>query len=141
MVLDFSVNYWAVLAAAVLNMAVGMFWYSKLVFGKTWMKLIGVTEKQMEKKSKEEGMGSKMFWASLSSLVTAFVLVNLTGWTGSTTFLSGMLVGGVAWLGFVTTTQLSGVLWKGESVALYVLNIAQYLVALMLMGGLVSVWV
>lgn len=37
-----SINYWAVLVAAVASVAVGMVWYS-LVFGRAWRRMQGMT--------------------------------------------------------------------------------------------------
>ena len=33
-----DINWWAVLAAAVINMVIGAIWYSPSGFGKPWMK-------------------------------------------------------------------------------------------------------
>ena len=36
-----DINIWAVIVAAIVNMVVGSFWYSKSLFGKEWAKLVG----------------------------------------------------------------------------------------------------
>ena len=55
LLLDTAVNYMTVLAAAVASMAVGLLWYSPLLFGKPWMKLMGLTDKKTCQRQKKRG--------------------------------------------------------------------------------------
>ena len=49
-------NWLAILAAAVLHVLVGMFWYSpQLGFGKQWMKLVRLTKKDVKEGQKHMG--------------------------------------------------------------------------------------
>ena len=41
-----AINYWAVLVAAVAYMILGAIWYSPILFGSAWMRLIGKTKEQ-----------------------------------------------------------------------------------------------
>ena len=49
-----AVNYLAVLVAAIVSMVIGGLWYSPLLFGNVWMKLSGITQKDVEKAKKKE---------------------------------------------------------------------------------------
>ena len=64
----YSINWVALITAAVASMAVGFIWYGPL-FGKTWMKLSGL--KEMGDKSQMPKTCTIMF---VASLVTAYVL-------------------------------------------------------------------
>ena len=45
--LNFSeLNIWAVIVVSVLNMVIGSLWYSKLMFGKAWMRGIGFSDNE-----------------------------------------------------------------------------------------------
>ena len=55
-------------------------------------------------------------------------------------FVEGVKIGFWLWLGLVVPVLLAGVFWKGESGKLYLLNVAQYLVVIGLMAGLLAVW-
>ena len=133
------VNYVAVLVAAIVQMGVGMLWYGPL-FGKAWMKLVGLTKKDTEKAMKE-GMAKTYFISFLGALVSAYVLAYLVGAFNAASAIEGATIGFWAWTGFVATTQLTGVLWEGKTWNLYYLDVAYQLVALLLMGGLLAAWV
>lgn len=134
-----EINYLAVLAAAVLNMAIGALWYGP-VFGRSWMSLTGLTESDIEK-AKEKGMGRLYLAGFAGALVMSYVLAHIIDFAQATT-LAGGAVGGIwIWLGFIAPVLLGTVLWEGKPVRLYLLNTAYYLVALTVMGIVLAVWV
>jgi hypothetical protein len=58
----------------------------------------------------------------------------------------GGVMGGVKtafwlWLGFVATVSVGGVLWKEEPWTLYLLNVAHWLVVMLVMGIINGVWI
>ncbi len=133
------VNYIAVIVAAVLNTAIGAFWYSPAAFGKQWMKLANVTEKEMQA-AKKRGMGKTYAVAFIATLVMSYVLAVMVSLANAATFVSGAIVGFWLWLGFIATVMLNPVLWQNKPVKLYVLGIAHYLVVLVITGGVLAVW-
>lgn len=125
-------NYTAIAAAMAASIVLGMLWYGPL-FGKMWMKLVGMSEADM-KKAKEKGMGKSYGVMLIATFVMACVLsLVLAAFDAATAKEAGM-VGFWIWLGFVATTTVDGVLWKGESWKLWILNNAYRLIALKLMA-------
>ena len=49
------INFAAVLVAAIVGFIIGILWYGPL-FGKSWMRLMGMTDKQL-KEARQKGMG------------------------------------------------------------------------------------
>ena len=47
MIVNFGVNYFAVIVAAVVAMVIGFAWYSPQVFGNRWMAYLGTTQAQL----------------------------------------------------------------------------------------------
>ena len=135
----FEINYTAVLVSAAAGFVIGMVWYSVL-FGKAWMKLSGMGGKDMEK-AKKKGMMGAMAAGFVSLLVMSFVLAHFVDLAGAATVLEGAQAGFWAWLGFIATVMLGTVLWEGKPVKLYLLNVAHYFVALVVMGSILAVWV
>ncbi len=133
-----SVNYLAVVVAAVVSIIIGSLWYSPLLFGNVWMRLQRFTKKDMDK-AKQKGMVKSYIMASIGSLVTAFVLGYLIDMIGKDVY-TGILLALLAWLGFIVTTSLGSVLWEGKPVSLYVLNILFHLVNLVVMGLILGAW-
>lgn len=137
--MDPVVNYVAVVVGAITAFLIGMVWYSPMLFGNTWMKLSGMNDKKI-KAGKHKVMMS-MAGGLATALLTSFVLAHFVDYAGATTVLGGAMAGFWAWLGFVVTTQVGGVLWEGKPFKLFLLNAAQSLVALAVIGVINAVWV
>jgi len=132
-----TINFWAVLVAAVVNMVVGSLWYGPL-FGKMWKSLMGFTDESM--KNMKLSPTQAMSMGFVTSLVMAYVL-------GHFVIIAGVI--GVAgawelafwiWLGFIATVSLGGFLWEGKPFKLFVLNAVEQLVALFLMAVVLVLW-
>ncbi len=132
-----NVNWLAIVVAAAASMGLGMWWYSPKAFGKAWIKASGLKKKDL-KKLQKKNMGPTFFWATVAALVTAFVLEKFAMMLNATTIGTGAYIGFWAWLGFVATTQLSGVLWAGQKLKLYKINALHYLVVYVIMGAIVA---
>lgn len=126
-----SVNYVAVVAAAVASFVVGWLWYGPL-FGKTWTKLSGHTM------GNKDEMPKAMTLVFVGLLVTAWVLSAFLQLTGSTTLTSALPVAVWAWFGFQAPEAMGVVLWEGKSWNLYFLNAAQKLVNLLVMAAVLT---
>lgn len=139
---EFTVNYAAVLVSAVVSMVVGMVWYGPL-FGKKWIALAGISEKQVKEGQKKgmAGMMPQMVAGLISYVVLAYVLSMIVDFAGAKTAVEGAITGFWIWLGFLATTSLSMVLWEGKKFELYLLNNAYMLVVLALAGAIVAVLV
>ena len=128
-------NWVAIVVAAIAQFVIGWIWYGPL-FGKTWMSMMGMSQQSMSR----EGMGKTMVLTFIGSLVTAAVLSMLVGWMGAKTLGAGIAAGFWAWLGFVATVTLGGVLFAKMSWNLYILNNAYQLISLAVMGAILARW-
>ncbi len=135
--MDVSVNYAAVAAAAFAGLALGMFWYGP-VFGKTWMRLMKMTAKDMKKMRLTAGQA--MAGGAVSMLVTSYALALLVGYAGVASFGSAALLAGVLWLGVGFPIIFGGFLWENRSLALTAFNAAHKLVELLLMVSILAAW-
>jgi hypothetical protein len=133
-----TLNLLAVLVAGVINMVVGAIWYAPSVFGKTWMKELGM--------KKEDGMMDKSKMTQgyivtfIGALVMAYVAAMIVAWSGAGTIAEGMMVGFWIWLGFAITIPLNDVVFGKKTNTLYMLNIGYYIVVLLINGALLAVW-
>jgi len=138
MVAEVSLNYIAIVAAAIVSMIIGFLWYGP-IFGKVWIRLMGFTAKDMEK-AKKKGMAKSYIIMFIGVLVTAYILAHFVDYMEATTFLAGMEVGCWLWLGFIAPVMLGMVLWEGKPVKLYLLNVVYQLIIIELMAGILAVW-
>ncbi|MDB5163830.1 MAG: hypothetical protein JWS12_448 [Candidatus Saccharibacteria bacterium] len=130
-----SINWLAVLVAAVINMVVGAAWYSPSVFGKTWSKLVG---RKMEDMRSNAGPGYAI--TTVAALVQAYILSLFVGYAGVDTVARGALVGFMLWLGFAAATSISDTVFAGRPWKLWQINTGYYLVVLVVNGALLAVW-
>ncbi len=133
-----QVNYLAVLAGGFLAMFVGSLWYGPL-FGKVWMKLSGFGKKDMDK-AKDMGMGKIYFAAFVGALVMSFAVANIVKFAQAANLLEGIVAGGIAWL-VVANVLLGNVLWEGKPVKLYLIHASHYLVLIVGMAVIHTLWV
>jgi hypothetical protein len=131
----------SVLVAAVASMVVGILWYSPLLFARPWMVLMGYDPEDKAKLQEMRKGAGKMYALSfLASLVSALVLAKIILITTVSSPLYGMKVGFAVWLGFVTTVQLTSVLFARQPVKLYLINTGYQLVCYLAMGAILAVW-
>jgi uncharacterized membrane protein len=134
--IEISINYWAVLVAAVASMVIGYVWYMPALFGKSWMKLSGVSQEMADK-----GAGSAMFGAFIASLVTAYVLAMFIDYTGATTFTEGLKTGLWLWLGFIAAVNVHNIVFEQKPMGLYWINQGYQLVNFLVAATILTLWV
>lgn len=134
-----AVNYLAVLVAALASMVIGFLWYSPVLFGNAWQKLMGWSEKQAKEKTAK--MGPAYLVALIGALVTAYVLAHLVTYLDVKTWQDALMLAFWTWLGFIATTGLSMVLWEGKPIKLYLINVGYSLADLVAMALILTYWV
>ena len=132
---SFPINWWAILVAVAVKQGLGAFWYSPLVFGRTWCELSGVGEKEMK-----EGLAKALIPDVIAAFVMAFVLVHAVHYAGATSLGQGAAVGFFNWLGFVAVATLGSVTFEKRPLKLYLINNSYWLIALLIMGAVLAVW-
>lgn len=134
--MDVQVNWWAVVWATVAAMVIGMVWYAKPVFGATWQKLVGKSDKDLKEMS---------WWpvalAVAANFVCAWVLAHMVflsnyfyigqdySWLSS-----ALMTAFFVWLGFQLTLMVIHESFEQRPMKLTVLTATNQLVVLMAMG-------
>ncbi len=133
-----EVNWLAVLIATVASMVVGSIWYGP-AFGKVWMKLAKVSEKDVEK-----GGWTPLVIAIGTSFVLAFVLAHFTYLAFDfyqeeySFFSTALITAAWAWLGFTALRFLTHDSFEGRSIKLTGLNAAHELVTMLAMAAVIG---
>lgn len=135
--LDLSgINYWAVLVAWVINMAVGAFWYSPLGFGKLWTKLSGVDILKLPQDEANRALGFVALFALVQSVALAIVVNSLH----TTTFMDGLWLGLLLWFGLTAATTIGATFYSRRGWKFWWLNASFFLIVLVLGTILLAVW-
>lgn len=138
-----EINYLAVLACGVAALVIGSIWYGPL-FGKAWMRIMGVENMSEEQKqSMKKGMWMMYLAQFILSLITAGVLsVHIAYWSDASASALGIAI--CTWFGFVLTTDAGAALWSGKpkNVAwkMFFINASGQLVTFIAFGLIISAW-
>ncbi len=104
-------DYIALLVAVVIQVVVGVLWYSPLMFGKTWMKVMEtshLTKEEMKKMEKE----MTPFYALQAFLTLTMTWVfasniNFYEISGAAVYFFAFFI----WLGYMMPVTVSSVIW------------------------------
>lgn len=134
--MDFStINYLAVLVAALSTFILGGLWYSPMLFGKAWMRANNFTDTDLQTFSKARMFG----WSFAFSLVMAFNLAMfLAGPTTNTVW--GMTAGALAGFGWVALAIAVVGVFENKSWTYILINGGYMTVAFVVMGAIIGAW-
>ncbi len=134
-----TVNFWAVLAAAVAAMVVGSIWYGPL-FGKKFMEAKGMSSMSGEAQAQmKKGMMWNYVGQFVASLIMFYVLAWIIGALGMVGVMGGIQAAFWVWLGFIVTLEFGNAIWGGKMV-LFWIGISNMLVTLILGGAIIGAW-
>jgi len=138
MTISYAVNYLAVIVAAIAGFIVGWLWWGPL-FGKTWVRLSGMSKNDIDK-AKKKGMAGPMIIALIAQLIMAWVLAALIITLGEVGYVATSMLAFWLWLGFVATIGVGMVLWQGKPWGLFWVNNLGWLVSLLVMAIVISLF-
>ena len=131
-----QVNYVAVLIAGVSAMVTGSIWYGPL-FGKTWIKLTGISKGGMKNSEMPKQYGL-MF---LGALVQSYVLSHFIHYAGAVGPILGAKTGLFVAVGFVGASTLGNYIFAKRPMTLFYIDAGYALVNLGIMGAIIaSLW-
>jgi hypothetical protein len=133
--MEVHVNYLAVATAAIASYIIAAIWYGA-IFSKLWQRLTGITD------MKPAPMNIVL--VLIGSFVMAYVLDHSIIF-GDAYLKTGGVHGGLMgaffiWLGFVATVTLCTKLYEKKPWGLWILDNAFWLISLMVMSIILSVW-
>jgi hypothetical protein len=134
---EMNVNYAAVLTAALICFVLGIFWYSRLMFGRQWQEAMRIP--QAEKRSKGRALGSYIL-TFISWLLATYVLANITKFAGVQDPGNGLIIGFLCWLGFTGAMTLMHNLNENRGAPLWLVNSGYTLLSFLISGIIFGIW-
>ena len=134
MALEFTTLNWvAVIAAAVAGFVSAYIWYMPMLFGKRWGGSVG-----REPVTLSNLTPTVMVGAVVMPLVAAYVLTLLIGGVGANSLVDGAVVGFLAWLGFSAMAGLNAFVYDGRNSTWLMITAGYSLVMLVVMGAIIG---
>lgn len=132
----FDVNIISVIAATAVYVGIGFAWYSEMMFGPVWRKLMEIRKVSAKKMS----MGPMFALMPLAALIMGYVMAKVIGMAAATTVAGGAMIGGLMWLGFVATTMINNVIFGGRPFKVYLIDSGYQCVGMVVMGAMLALW-
>ena len=129
-----DINWLAVLTATVAAFMLGGLWYSKVLFGNTWMQEVGLTEEAVNNASMPRTFGATF----VLQLIAAVAMSALIGSDGN--WQLGLQTG--LWVGLFWISTAYGVtyLFEQRPFRLWLINAGYYGVLYAVMGTIIGAW-
>ena len=137
-----AINYWAIALCTVVNMILGGLWYSPLLFGTTWVQLMGFDFNKMKTDPTIQKNAQKGYIiSSVCHLIMTIMMAHFLQYTHAAgSWFDGLKIGFCCWLGFTLTTMLPNHVFstKNFSWLLAAINIGYPMVGLSLAGAILA---
>jgi hypothetical protein len=130
-----TINWLAVLVAALSTFIIGGLWYSPLLFGKAWMKENNLTDEALKSTNMAKVFGFAFLW----SLVMAFNLAMFLN-DEKTDLSWGATAGFLAGFGWVAMAIFIIGLFERRSVKYMLINAGYMVVSFVIMGVILGAW-
>lgn len=133
-----SINWLALVAAAVSTFVVGSIWYNPNVFGKAWMHSVGMTEE----KAKEGNMVMIFGIGLIMAFIAAFFINYIVAHGGEEfqTFKHGAFHGAMLGVLIAMPIVVTNALYEQKSFKYMLINMGYWISCFAIMGGILCAW-
>jgi len=129
-----NVNWVAVAVAALAFYIIGMLWYSQAVFGKPWMKAVGLSKKDADKMD----MKVTLTLSALLALVVVSGLGVLMCALGLNDWQQGAGLGALVGAIFIAASRGIHMLFEGKSLNLFLIDAGYNVIGLAMAGAVIG---
>jgi len=132
------VNWLAVLVAAIVVFVLGWLWYSPFLFYKPWMRARGLDPAAAMAGAKMPA--GKLVIELVRCIVLAFVIAHLIGALSISSWMIAAHLGLLLWVAFPVVLLTGSVIWENVPVKVAAIHAGDWLVKLLVISIIVSVW-
>jgi hypothetical protein len=135
--MNVELNWLAIFLATASSMVVGATWYSRSVFGNTWLKLVKLNDQQLQK-----GALKAILITIVVSFLTAYLLAHVSYLSNAffkhSFFQDAVTTSFWMWLGFVATRFITHDAFEKRPFKLTLINITHELLTFLVMGVIIG---
>jgi hypothetical protein len=127
-----AIPWLAILVATVASFFLGALWYSPVLFGRAWMREMGITEQQCGGKPPIKILVTTFVLTLLSTSVLSFCLAPKPG------ILYGTIAGLVVGMGWVATALGTNYLYEKKSLKFFAITGGYHVVRFLVAGAILG---
>ena len=132
MTVNLSVNYLAIVVAAIAAVAIGIVYYGVLGVGDRQSRMLGASPSRPGPMQGATGL--------IVGVVNAWVIAILSLSLGAASVGDAIVLGGLVWLGFGATFKAAQVAFERRPWAVWLLQGVHDLIAEIVVAGIVTLW-
>jgi len=129
-----QINWLSVIASALAAFALGSLWYSPVLFGKTWQKLIKLSDEDMKGANMPLIFGTTF----ILNVIGAFVLDMFIG--RESTLMTGLMAGLLVSVAWIATSLGINYLFTRKPFKLFIIDACYYVTFFAIMGAILGAW-
>ena len=126
-----DINLSALFVAWIIHIATGLIWFRPKLFGNQWSKLTG-KELKPAKKWLIPGL--------IGHLAMVLVLVIIIKMANIGNGMGGLLIGLLAWIGFVVPLEIGELIWEKIPFKLFMIRIGNQFIGMGISGFILGAW-
>jgi hypothetical protein len=130
-----TLNWLAIIAAALATFILGGLWYSPVMFGKAWQKENNLLDEELKKGNMPKIFGLSFVWSFIMSFNLAMFLNYKT-----TTVSWGVTSGFLAGFGWVAMAIFIIGLFERKSTKYMLINAGYMIISFIIMGLIIGAW-
>ena len=128
-----DINYWAVLVAMVAFMIIGSLWYSQMLFGKKWLKYLGMKREDMN------GSWVPILWAAVLSFIISLSLAVLMQMSHGDNFGDCFMIG--IYVSILVAAILGNdFIFNQKKFPHYLITAGYYVVSILAASAIIAAW-
>lgn len=126
-----NLNWFAILIAWILHVAISLVWYQPIFFGKAWVKLSG---KEMIPAKQWMPVGL------IAHLIAVIALALIIRLTNANTIMEGIILALTVSIGFIATILAGELVWEKIPFRLFLIRVGDQILTLCIAGVILSLW-
>ena len=132
--LDFDINWLAVLAATIASFVIGFLWYSPLLFSKIWQREAKLSDEDIRSGNMPVIFATTFVMAGVATILFAAILGPEPELGDALLF--GLIIGA----GWIATSFATGYLFERRSLTLWAINAGYNVVLFLAFGLIIGLW-
>jgi hypothetical protein len=122
------------LVSTIIYFVLGALWYSPILFGKIWVKALGVNMEDLEQKPID------FIGSAAAAFIATLFLALLLEIVGMYDVFISLFVAIIVGVGFVLTSGVYDVLYEGKDFVAYLIDGGYHVIALLITGLILGLW-